>query len=59
MAFLPNILDSGADGRNAYLAILKELAEKYKGRPFSYLWAEGGSQSDLEVRGVFCGSLRI
>jgi protein disulfide-isomerase A6 len=48
IAFLPNILDTKASGRNAYLDILKQVASKYKSRPFSYLWTEGGKQTALE-----------
>mmetsp|Transcript_22746 Transcript_22746/g.57299 ORF Transcript_22746/g.57299 Transcript_22746/m.57299 type:complete len:462 (-) Transcript_22746:276-1661(-) len=48
VAFLPNVLDSGAAGRNAYIDTLKVGAEAFKGRPFSFLWAEGGTQSALE-----------
>eukprot|EP00877_Chromochloris_zofingiensis_P007928 jgi/Chrzof1/3389/Cz12g23180.t1_PDI4 len=50
LAFLPNILDSKAAGRQAYLDPLKQLAETNKGRPwsFSVLWTEGGKQPDLE-----------
>uniref|UniRef100_A0A7S0R2Q6 protein disulfide-isomerase n=1 Tax=Chlamydomonas leiostraca TaxID=1034604 RepID=A0A7S0R2Q6_9CHLO len=49
VAFLPDILDSQAAGRNRYIKTLKELANKYKDRPFSYLWAQGGSQAALEA----------
>ena len=49
LAFLPHILDSHADGRNAYLGVLKEAAEQFKGRRFSFLWVEGGKQPDLEA----------
>eukprot|EP00200_Dunaliella_tertiolecta_P006573 CAMPEP_0202346832 /NCGR_PEP_ID=MMETSP1126-20121109/5451_1 /ASSEMBLY_ACC=CAM_ASM_000457 /TAXON_ID=3047 /ORGANISM="Dunaliella tertiolecta, Strain CCMP1320" /LENGTH=437 /DNA_ID=CAMNT_0048938291 /DNA_START=34 /DNA_END=1347 /DNA_ORIENTATION=- len=48
LAFLPDILDSKAAGRNAYISTMKKVAEKYKDRPFSYLWAQGGSQPELE-----------
>ncbi|XP_065844021.1 protein disulfide-isomerase A6-like [Oscarella lobularis] len=48
IAFLPHILDSGAEGRNQYLNILADMAEKYKKRPFAYLWSEGGTQMDIE-----------
>lgn len=34
VAFLPHILDSMAEGRNNYIAILKAVAEKYKQRSF-------------------------
>ncbi len=36
-------------GRNRYVATLKKLAEAYKGKPYSYLWAEGGVQEKLEA----------
>eukprot|EP00878_Enallax_costatus_P001518 GHUV01001669.1.p1 GENE.GHUV01001669.1~~GHUV01001669.1.p1 ORF type:complete len:459 (+),score=78.64 GHUV01001669.1:164-1540(+) len=48
IAFLPNILDSKAEGRNAYINALKALASDYKDRNWSYLWAEGGKQTQLE-----------
>lgn len=34
--------------RKAYIATLKKVAEKYKDRPFSYLWTQGGSHPGLE-----------
>ncbi|PSC76647.1 disulfide isomerase [Micractinium conductrix] len=49
VAFLPHILDSKAAGREAYLEILRGLTAKYKDRPFSYFWAEGGTQPELEA----------
>jgi protein disulfide-isomerase A6 len=49
LAFLPHILDSQAAGREAYLQILRGLTAKFKDRPFSYLWAEGGAQPGLEA----------
>ena len=39
IAFLPDILDSKASGRNAYIKTLTKLADKFKDRPFSWLWA--------------------
>lgn len=48
IAFLPSILDSKASGRNAYIKTLKKIANKYKERPYSYFWAEGGAQAGLE-----------
>lgn len=48
IAFLPVLADSGAAGRNSYIAILKSLAENYKKRPFGWLWAEATEQSALE-----------
>ncbi|XP_062520299.1 protein disulfide-isomerase A6 homolog [Corticium candelabrum] len=48
IAFLPDILDTGASGRNDYLAVLADMAEKYKKRQFAYLWSAAGAQQKLE-----------
>ncbi|KAK8951956.1 Protein disulfide isomerase-like 2-3 [Platanthera zijinensis] len=48
VAFLPDILDSKAEGRNKYLDILLSAAEKFKRSPYSYVWAAAGKQPDLE-----------
>lgn len=48
VAFLPNILDTKASGRQELLDILKKVSESYKERPFTWFWAEGGSQVNLE-----------
>uniref|UniRef100_A0A7N0TAM6 protein disulfide-isomerase n=1 Tax=Kalanchoe fedtschenkoi TaxID=63787 RepID=A0A7N0TAM6_KALFE len=48
VAFLPDILDSKADGRNRYLQQLLTVAEKFKRMPYSYVWAAAGKQLDLE-----------
>jgi protein disulfide-isomerase A6 len=41
--------NGSCDGRPFYWQMLEDLAAKYKDRPFSYLWAEGGSQPNLEA----------
>lgn len=48
VAFLPDILDSKAEGRNKYLQMLLSVAEKFQRSPYSFIWAEAGKQSDLE-----------
>ena len=48
VAFLPDVLDTGAAGRRAYVDALKALAKEFKGRPWGYLWAAAGSQPALE-----------
>ncbi|XP_050383395.1 protein disulfide isomerase-like 2-3 [Argentina anserina] len=48
VAFLPDILDSKAEGRNKYLQQLLTVAEKFKKSPYSYVWAAAGKQQDLE-----------
>jgi len=50
VAVLPHILDSGASGRNAYLDLLKTVAENNKGNPFTWVWMEAGAQWELEER---------
>ncbi|KAG1665201.1 hypothetical protein FOA52_002602 [Chlamydomonas sp. UWO 241] len=49
IVFLPDLLDSLASGRNGYVKILKKIADTYKDRPFSYLWAGAGQQAALEA----------
>ncbi|XP_054819499.1 protein disulfide isomerase-like 2-3 [Prosopis cineraria] len=48
VAFLPDILDSKAEGRNQYLQQLLSVAEKFKRSPYSYVWTAAGKQADLE-----------
>ncbi|EFJ45579.1 hypothetical protein VOLCADRAFT_105867 [Volvox carteri f. nagariensis] len=48
VAFLPDLLDSKAAGRNRYINILKKTAEAYKDKPYSYLWVQGAVQEGLE-----------
>ncbi|XP_052178067.1 protein disulfide isomerase-like 2-3 [Diospyros lotus] len=48
VAFLPDILDSKAEGRNKYLEMMLFIAEKFKRSPYSYVWAAAGKQPDLE-----------
>ena len=44
ISFLPN----HGKRRKAYISTLKKVADKFKDRPFSYLWAQGGSHAGLE-----------
>ncbi|KAK6141179.1 hypothetical protein DH2020_025062 [Rehmannia glutinosa] len=48
VAFLPDILDSKAEGRNKYIELLLSVAEKFRKSPYSYLWVAAGKQPDLE-----------
>lgn len=48
VAFLPDILDSKAEGRNKYLEHLLSIAEKFKRSPYSFVWSAAGKQVDLE-----------
>lgn len=49
VAFLPHILDTGAAGREAYLDIFRQLADKHKKRRMGFVWAEAVSQPELEA----------
>ena len=46
IAFLPHILDTGADGRNALIAKLETVQKKH--RHVKFLWTEGGAHGRLE-----------
>lgn len=48
VAFLPDILDSKAEGRNRYIQQLLSVAEKFKRSPYSYVWVAANKQPDLE-----------
>lgn len=48
VSFLPDILDTKAEGRNKYLEMLLSVAEKFKRSPYSFVWAAAGKQPDLE-----------
>ena len=50
LAFLPHILDSGAEGRNKYRALLSEVSKSFRATAFSFLWFEIGAQPDLEQK---------
>jgi protein disulfide-isomerase A6 len=48
VSFLPDILDTGADGRNALIEIQKGLAERNKRRPFGWVWTVANKQAELQ-----------
>lgn len=48
ISFLPDILDTTAEGRNKYLELLLSVAEKFKRNSYSYVWAAAGKQPALE-----------
>ncbi|XP_039160624.1 protein disulfide isomerase-like 2-3 isoform X2 [Eucalyptus grandis] len=48
VAFLPDVLDTKAEGRNRYIQMLLSAAEKFKRSPYSFVWASAGKQPDLE-----------
>lgn len=48
IAFLPSIADRGLDKRNEYIAYLQDIREKYLSQSVNFLWAEGGTNFELE-----------
>jgi protein disulfide-isomerase A6 len=48
VAFLPHILDSGAEGRQVYLNLLANEARKAKKQNLGFVWSEATSQAALE-----------
>lgn len=48
VSILPHILDCDAKCRNKYLDILKTNGEKFKGKPWGWLWTEAGAQPNVE-----------
>merc|ERR1740130_418844 len=48
VAFLPHILDTGAAGREAYLDILRQQANKHRKNSYGFVWAEAVTQNGLE-----------
>lgn len=48
VAFLPDILDTQAEGRNRYLKVLKELGEKYKAKLWGWVWTSAAVHGKLE-----------
>ncbi|CAN1783941.1 Protein disulfide isomerase-like 2-3 [Linum perenne] len=49
VSFLPDILDSKAEGRKKYLDQLLSIAEKFRRSPYSYVWVAAGKQPNLEI----------
>lgn len=50
ISFLPHKLDSTPEERAKYLETIKEAALKFKGKPFKFLWAQGGDHYEVEEK---------
>jgi len=52
LAFLPDILDSGAAGRNEYLKTVSSARNRARGEniPVSFMWLQGGDQFEIEEK---------
>mmetsp|Transcript_5301 Transcript_5301/g.12829 ORF Transcript_5301/g.12829 Transcript_5301/m.12829 type:complete len:146 (-) Transcript_5301:89-526(-) len=49
IGFLPDILDTQASGRNAYIQQLDKVSKAFAGAPYSYMWVAAGAQPALEA----------
>lgn len=47
ITFLPHILDSSEEQREKYLDTIREVGKNFRGKPFTFLWAQGGDQYDF------------
>ncbi|XP_072042131.1 protein disulfide-isomerase A6 homolog [Amphiura filiformis] len=48
VSVLPDILDTGAEGRNKYLDMLKDIGDQYKKKSWGWVWTAPGFQNALE-----------
>lgn len=48
--FLPAVIDSSDQERENYFNIIKEVGLRFKGKPFKFLWSQGGDQFELEEK---------
>lgn len=48
ITFVPHIYDSTAEERNGYLSIVEDVAHSNRGKPFTFLWSQGGDQYAME-----------
>jgi len=48
VSFLPDILETGASGRNDLVAMLKDLGESYKQKLWGWVWTAPGKHENLE-----------
>ena len=50
ITFLPHKLDTTPEEREKHLEIVKETAMNFRGKPFKFLWAQGGDHFDVEEK---------
>ena len=50
ITFLSHILDSSQEERDTYLEKIKEVGLKFRGKPFKFLWSQGGDHFDFEEK---------
>lgn len=56
ITFLPHIYDSSAEERNGYLQVIEDIAHSHRGKPFTFLWSQGGDQYGMEDLFAVAGS---
>ena len=50
VSFLPHKLDSTPEEREKYLESIKETALNFRGKPFKFIWAQGGDHFEVEEK---------
>ena len=50
ITFLPNILDSSHEEFNSYFEKIKEVGLKFRGKPYKFVWAQGGDHFEFEEK---------
>lgn len=48
LTWLPNIYDSNANERQAYIDLIKQVSKKNRKTPFVFFWLSAGDQLDVE-----------
>jgi hypothetical protein len=50
ITFLPNLLDSNEQEYAVYFEKIKEVGLKFRGKPYKFLWTQGGDHFDFEEK---------
>lgn len=50
ITFLPNILDSNHQEFADYLEKIKEVGLKFRGKPYKFVWSQGGDHFEFEEK---------
>jgi hypothetical protein len=49
VALLPSLLDSSPEERKVYIEIVRSVANNFRDKPVSFLWAGAGDHADFET----------
>lgn len=50
ITFLPNLLDSNHEEYARYFEKIKEVGIKFRGKPFKFIWSQGGDHFEFEEK---------